>query len=55
VLGSDVAEGERIFNLAALVVLCSIVVHGVSDTPGSEWMARRAEAAPEAALAQSSR
>jgi NhaP-type Na+/H+ or K+/H+ antiporter len=55
VLGSDVAEGERIFNLAALVVLCSIVVHGVSDTPGSEWMARRAEAAPEAALTQSSR
>jgi NhaP-type Na+/H+ or K+/H+ antiporter len=55
VLGSDVAEGERIFNLAALVVLCSIVAHGVSDTPGSEWMARRAEAAPEAALAQSSR
>jgi NhaP-type Na+/H+ or K+/H+ antiporter len=51
VLGSDVAEGERIFNLAALVVLCSIVVHGVSDTPGSEWMARRAEA-EEAAGAQ---
>src|SRR3954470_17180025 len=42
VLGSEVAAGERIFNLAALVVLCSIVVHGVSDTPGSEWMARRA-------------
>jgi sodium/hydrogen antiporter len=44
VLGSDVAAGERIFNLAALVVLCSIVAHGLSDTPGSEWMARRAEA-----------
>src|SRR3954469_5256340 len=44
VLGSDVAEGERIFNLAALVVLCSIVAHGVTDTPGSESMARRAEA-----------
>src|SRR4051794_19483134 len=42
VLGSEVAEGERIFNLAALVVLCSIVLHGASDTPGSEWMARRA-------------
>src|SRR3954467_8908356 len=40
VLGSEVAEGERIFNLAALVVLCSIVAHGVTDTPGSEWMAR---------------
>jgi sodium/hydrogen antiporter len=43
VLGSDVAAGERIFNLAALVVLCSIVAHGVTDTPGSEWMARQAE------------
>jgi NhaP-type Na+/H+ or K+/H+ antiporter len=42
VLASDVAAGERIFNLAALVVLCSIVAHGVTDTPGSEWMARRA-------------
>jgi NhaP-type Na+/H+ or K+/H+ antiporter len=44
VLGSEVAAGERIFNLAALVVLCSIVAHGATDTPGSEWMARRAEA-----------
>jgi len=42
VLAADVAAGERIFNLAALVVLCSIVAHGLSDTPGSEWMARRA-------------
>src|SRR5918911_866190 len=42
VLAADVVAGERIFNLAALVVLCSIVAHGVSDTPGSEWMARRA-------------
>jgi NhaP-type Na+/H+ or K+/H+ antiporter len=52
VLASDVAAGERIFNLAALVVLCSIVVHGVSDTPGSEWMARRAEAEAGVAGAQ---
>src|SRR3954466_1216467 len=44
VLGSEVAAGERIFYLAALVVLCSIVVHGATDTPGSEWMARRAAA-----------
>jgi sodium/hydrogen antiporter len=47
VLASGVAAGERIFNIAALAVLCSIVAHGVSDTPGSEWMARRAEAEPE--------
>jgi NhaP-type Na+/H+ or K+/H+ antiporter len=44
VLGSEVADGERIFNLAAFVVFCSIVAHGLSDTPGSEWMARRAAA-----------
>jgi NhaP-type Na+/H+ or K+/H+ antiporter len=44
VLGSEVADGERIFNLAALVVFCSIVAHGLSDTPGSEWMARRSAA-----------
>ena len=43
VLGQPIAEGERIFNLAALVVFCSIIVHGLSDTPGSEWLARRAE------------
>ena len=41
VLGQPIAEGERIFNLAALVVFCSIVVHGLSDTPGSEWLATR--------------
>jgi sodium/hydrogen antiporter len=43
VLAEGIPEGERIFNLAALTVLCSIVLHGVSDTPGSEWLARRAE------------
>ncbi|MGZ4268072.1 MAG: cation:proton antiporter [Solirubrobacteraceae bacterium] len=42
VLGKGVPGGGRIFNLAALVVLCSIVLHGLSDTPGSEWIARRA-------------
>jgi sodium/hydrogen antiporter len=43
VLSAGIPQGERIFNLAALAVLCSIVVHGVSDTPGAEWLARRAE------------
>src|SRR4051794_17266088 len=44
VLASAVPAGERIFNLAALVVMCSIVLHGLTDTPGSEWMGRRARA-----------
>ena len=43
VLASGVPGAERIFDIAALVVLCSIVAHGLSDTPGSEWMARHAE------------
>jgi sodium/hydrogen antiporter len=43
VLGQAIPAGERIFNLAALTVVCSIVLHGVTDTPGSEWIARRAE------------
>src|SRR4051794_21466413 len=32
----------RIFNVAALCVFASILAHGLSDTPGSEWVARRA-------------
>jgi NhaP-type Na+/H+ and K+/H+ antiporter len=45
VLSRDIAEGERIFNLAALVVLVSIVAHGATDVAGAEWIARRAERA----------
>jgi NhaP-type Na+/H+ or K+/H+ antiporter len=49
VLSEGIPQGERIFNLAALAVLCSIVVHGVTDTPGAEWLARRSSgAAPPA-------
>ena len=45
VLGEAVPDAERITNLAALCVLVSIVAHGLTDTPGSEWIARHAEAA----------
>lgn len=45
VLAAQVPDAERIFNLAALAVFASILLHGASDHPGSEWMARRAEAA----------
>jgi NhaP-type Na+/H+ or K+/H+ antiporter len=49
VLGQPIAEGERIFNLAALVVFASIILHGLTDTPGSEWIAtRRGERATRA-------
>jgi NhaP-type Na+/H+ or K+/H+ antiporter len=43
VLNERIPAGDRIFNLAALAVLCSVVVHGLSDTPGAEWIARRTE------------
>jgi hypothetical protein len=42
VLSQPVAQGGRIFNIAALVVFCSILAHGLTDHPGSEWIARRA-------------
>lgn len=44
VLGQRIGAGTTIFNLAALTVFCSILVHGVTDTAGAEWLARRAEA-----------
>jgi sodium/hydrogen antiporter len=51
VLGREIPDGSRIFNIAALAVFCSILLHGLTDTPGSEWMARRsARSPPEPAL-----
>jgi sodium/hydrogen antiporter len=44
VLSQAVPGAERIFDLAALTVFASIIVHGLTDTPGAEWIARRAEA-----------
>jgi NhaP-type Na+/H+ or K+/H+ antiporter len=41
VLGSGLAEGEQVFNIAALAVLVSIIAHGLTDHAGSEWIARR--------------
>ncbi|HEY3865138.1 MAG TPA: cation:proton antiporter [Solirubrobacteraceae bacterium] len=43
VLDQNIASGPRIFDLTALVVFCSIIVHGLSDTPGANWIARNAE------------
>jgi sodium/hydrogen antiporter len=42
VLADGIAQGSRIFNLAALAVFCSIILHGLTDTPGADWIARRA-------------
>ena len=43
VLDRNIASGPRIFDLVALVVFCSIIVHGLSDTPGANWIASHAE------------
>jgi sodium/hydrogen antiporter len=55
VLGSGVPEAERIAGIAALAVLVSIVAHGLTDHPGSEWIIRRTDSSEEAdkELAQS--
>jgi NhaP-type Na+/H+ or K+/H+ antiporter len=45
ILGRQVEAGQRIFNLAALAVFASILVHGLSDTPGTNWLARRQQSA----------
>ena len=46
VLGAGIDAGPRIFNLAALVVFASILAHGLTDTPGVGWLARRIEPEP---------
>jgi NhaP-type Na+/H+ or K+/H+ antiporter len=46
VLAQHITSGQEIFDLAALTVFCSILVHGATDTAGAEWMARRTEAQP---------
>jgi sodium/hydrogen antiporter len=43
VLGSGAGEAERVFNIAALCVVISIIVHGLTDHPGSEWISRRTQ------------
>jgi len=48
VLADAIPGNERIFNLAALCVFVSILAHGLSDTPGAEWLGRRAAAAEAA-------
>src|SRR6185436_14207349 len=42
VLSSGFEGDTRIFNLAALCVFVSILAHGLTDSPGVEWVAKRA-------------
>ena len=42
VLAQGIPAGRRIFDLAALVVFCSVIAHGATDGPGVGWIERRA-------------
>lgn len=46
ILSRRVQAGQELFDLSALTVFCSIVLHGLSDTPGVEWLARRRQGLP---------
>lgn len=43
ILQRDLAAAERIFDIAALAVLLSVIAHGITDHPGSEWIGRHAD------------
>ena len=45
VLKSDVGASSTIFDIAAFVILSSIVAHGLTDTVGARWIERRMGAA----------
>ena len=40
-LKSEVHNGELIFDIAAITVIVSIIAHGLTDTLGARWIARR--------------
>jgi NhaP-type Na+/H+ or K+/H+ antiporter len=52
VLSSGFTGDARIFYLAALCVVVSVFAHGLTDTPGAEWLARREERAAARRAAQ---
>jgi NhaP-type Na+/H+ or K+/H+ antiporter len=41
VLKSTVDDKGLIFDVAAIAIICSIVAHGLTDTVGAKWVARR--------------
>ena len=42
-LSRQIEDAGRIFNIAALAVLLSILAHGATDVAGVDWIARRTE------------
>ena len=41
ILSRQIAAGPEIFDIAALAVFASILLHGLTDTPGTNWIAGR--------------
>ena len=41
VIKSDVGEANLIFDVAAIAIIASIVAHGLTDTVGAQWLAKR--------------
>ncbi len=41
VLKSGVSDGGLIFDVASIAIIASIAAHGLTDTVGAKWMARR--------------
>ena len=41
VLDGGVENGTTVFDVAAFVVLASILAHGLTDTVGASWIERR--------------
>ena len=41
VLDAELANGTLVFDVAAFVILASIVAHGLTDTVGARWIERR--------------
>jgi sodium/hydrogen antiporter len=46
VLKSQVENGELIFDVAAITIICSIIAHGLTDTLGARWVTRQSAASP---------
>ncbi|HYM54392.1 MAG TPA: cation:proton antiporter [Solirubrobacteraceae bacterium] len=45
ILSRQISAAQRIFDIAALAVFASIIVHGITDTPGTSWIAQRGDRA----------
>jgi sodium/hydrogen antiporter len=43
ILDRSVAEGSLVFDVAAFVILSSILAHGLTDTVGARWIEQRME------------